>query len=90
MGEIIESDWDGGQLQIESFLWRADTRAEMRGLEEASRAERRARVGERRQQCCARECFTAGSPGEKKALIYSVYRFPWCKYSHTADFKPPT
>lgn len=40
MGEIIESDWDGGQLQIKSFLWRADTRAEMRGLEEASREER--------------------------------------------------
>ena len=42
------------------------------------------------QQWCAGKCFTAGSLGEMKALICSVCQFPWCKYSHTANFKLPT
>ena len=40
-------------------------------------------------QWCAGECFTAGSPGEEKALICSVCQFPWCKYFYTANFKLP-
>lgn len=40
-------------------------------------------------QWCAGKCFTAGSLGEKKALICRVCQFPWCKYFHTASFKLP-
>lgn len=35
-------------------------------------------------QQCAAKCF---KHGRKKALAYSVYRLPWYKYTHHAQFQ---